>query len=329
MFLSKWFQFFTLLMLILAPFPAMAKDLGRGLVMYLQVGGDDPLAVGTRARVNGARDAAASFGVTLIEQGSGWNPQLMLKQLQAAIDAKADCVGIMGHPGHKKLAPLVEKARRAGILVTSGNSPLTELQARYQSEGFGYAGVDLYAGGWLTGTQMVRRGKLKPGDRALVLGQFGRAERGLSSNGLRDALEEAGLKVDSLEIAKVFGHDYAQVLPVLKNYLQEHPDLRAIGTQHGHVTGRVAEALKKLGRKPGELVVGGIDLSPKTANWIKSGYLTLVLDQQLYLQGFLPVMQCVMTKRFALSGMVVNTGSGVVGIEEVKALAEQIKAGTR
>lgn len=40
-------------------------------------------------------------------------------------------------------------------------------------------------------------------------------------------------------------------------------------------------------------------------------------------------MQCVMSKRFGLTGMVVNTGSGVVGNAELEALVEQIKAGTR
>ena len=95
------------------------------------------------------------------------------------------------------------------------------------------------------------------------------------------------------------------------------------------VTVTVARTLQQLHKKPGELVVGGIDLSLEAADLIRQGYITVVLDQQIYLQGFMPVMQCVMTKRFSLSGLVVNTGSGVVGKEELEALVGQIKAGTR
>ena len=51
-------------------------------------------------------------------------------------------------------------------------------------------------------------------------------------------------------------------VPVLAAYIQAHPNLKAIGTQHGGVTGIMAEVLKKAGKKPGDIVVGGIDLAP-------------------------------------------------------------------
>ena len=51
--------------------------------------------------------------------------------------------------------------------------------------------------------------------------------------------------------------------------------------------------LKKAGKKPGEITVGGIDLVPATIDGLKSGYVSATLDQILYLQGFFPVFQCV------------------------------------
>ena len=59
------------------------------------------------------------------------------------------------------------------------------------------------------------------------------------------------------------------------------------------MTGELAEVLQKAGKKPGEIIVGGIDLAPATIDGLKSGYITVTLDQQLYLQGFIPVLQCV------------------------------------
>ena len=44
-----------------------------------------------------------------------------------------------------------------GIVVTDGNAPLTDLQKEFGPKGFGYAGVDLYAGGALTANAMLAR----------------------------------------------------------------------------------------------------------------------------------------------------------------------------
>jgi simple sugar transport system substrate-binding protein len=35
----------------------------------------------------------------------------------------------------------------------------------------------------------------------------------------------------------------------------------------------LADVLKKAGKKPGEIIVGGIDLAPATIDGLKSGYL--------------------------------------------------------
>ena len=140
---------------------------------------------------------------------------------------------------------------------------MTDLQKEFGPKGFGYAGVDLYAGGALTAKAMLAQG-LKAGDEAMVYGVFSQAERGQSEKGLADTLEKAGLKVDRLEITQEVNSDTSLGVPMLVAYIQSHPNLKAIGTQHGDVTGIMAEALKKAGKKPGDIIVGGIDLAPGT-----------------------------------------------------------------
>ena len=68
---------------------------------------------------------------------------------------------------------------------------------------------------------------------------------------------------------------------------------------------------------------------PATIDGLKDGYITVVLDQQLYLQGFLPVTQCVLSKKYGLTGLSINTGSGVVTPETINALVPLIDAGIR
>ena len=55
----------------------------------------------------------------------------------------------------------------------------------------------------------------------------------------------------------------------------------------------------------------------------------MTLDQQLYYQGFLPVVQCVLSRKYGLSGLTINTGAGVVTPDTIKQLIPLIEAGIR
>ncbi|MCB1490002.1 MAG: substrate-binding domain-containing protein, partial [Bauldia sp.] len=282
----------------------------------------------TLARQTGAAQAAEAFGVDLKEQFSAWAPETMINQFKEAVAAKPDCIEIMGHPGGTAFHDLVKDAVDQGIVVTVGNSPMTELQAEFGPMGMGYAGVDLYAGGTLTANAMLGQG-LKSGDEAMVYGVFSQAERGQSEKGLADTLEKAGLTVDRLEITQEANSDASLAVPVLAAYIQAHPNLKAIGTQHGGITSVLAEVLKKAGKKPGDIVVGGIDLAPATIDGLESGYVSATLDQLLYLQGFMPVVQCVMSKKYKMPGLSLNTGAGTVTPQTIGGLVDLIDEGIR
>lgn len=306
---------------------ASAAMIGEGVTMYMQMGGNAGDGA-TLARQTGAAEAAAALGVDLKAQFSAWAPETMINQFKEAAAAKPTCIEIMGHPGSAAFHDLVKSAVDQGIIVTSGNSPMTDLQAEFGSKGFGYAGVDLYVGGQITANYMLAQG-LKSGDEAMVYGVFSQAERGLSEKGLADTLEKAGLKVDRLEITQEANSDASLAVPILAAYIQAHPSLKAIGTQHGGITGVLAETLKKAGKKPGDIVVGGIDLGPATIDGLKSGYVSATLDQLLYLQGFLPVLQCVITAKYNMPGLSINTGAGAVTSKTIDALTKLIDAGIR
>ena len=96
---------------------------------------------------------------------------------------------------------------------------------------------------------MLAKG-LKAGDEALEYGVFSQAERGQSDKGLADTLEKAGLKVDRVDISQEVNSDTSLGIPLLVAYVQAHPNLKAIGTQHGGVTGILAEVLKRQARNP-------------------------------------------------------------------------------
>jgi len=317
---------------LLASAPALAASdeaPGKGVTIYMQMGGqsgEGPVL----AREIGAAAAAKGLGVDKLNaQYSGWAPDKMIEQFKEALAAKPSCIVIMGHPGSDAFRDLVKQAVDQGIVVTHGNAPLTDLQKTYGPKGFGYSGVNLYEGGSLTANEMIKAGNLKSGDEAMVYGVFSQAERGQSEKGLADTLEKAGLKVDRLEISPEVNSDTSLAVPILAAYIQAHPNLKAVGTQHGGITSVMADVLKKAGKKPGEVIVGGIDLAPATIDGLKSGYVSLTLDQLLYLQGYIPVLQCVLSAKYKMPGISVNTGAGVVTSKTIDQLTDLIEAGYR
>ncbi len=298
------------------------------VLVYMQMGGN--LGDGaTLARTNGAIAAAEHYGITLVEQYSGWDQATMIEQFKQAMAASPDAIIIMGHPGEPAFEDLVAEAIDMGIIITSGNNPLPTLQAKYQADCFGYSGSDLYSGGSLTGQTMITAGDLQPGDEAVVYGLFHEEQRSVSAQGVFDALEEAGLVVEKLDISVEINSDASLAIPVLTAYMEAHPDLKAIGTQHGAITLNMPLALESAGKEPGEIIVGGIDLSPGTVQGIKDGWITASFDQVLFLQGYYPIQQVWLTREFKIPGLSINTGVGMVTTDNIGELASLIEAGFR
>jgi simple sugar transport system substrate-binding protein len=307
---------------VVAPAPA-----GTQLVVYMQMGGTAGDA-STLARTNGAEAAAKALGIKLVEQYSGWDPQKMIDQFKEAVAAKPDGIVIMGHPGEDAFSALVDDAESQGIVITSGNNPLPNIEAKYQTKGFGYAGADLHAGGFLTGQAMVAAG-LKAGDEAVVYDIWHQQGRSVSSQGIVDALTAAGLKVDKLDASDAVDKDASLAIPILTAYIAAHPNLKAIGTQHGNITAVLPKVIQAAGKKPGDIIVGGIDLSPATVDGIKGGFISASFDQVLYLQGYFPVQQIYLTKTYLIPGLHINTGVGEVTPQNVASIAPLIEQGVR
>jgi len=216
----------------------------------------------------------------------------MIDQFKEAVAAKPDGIESWVIPvGTLSQPSLMMRKARASSLPAANNPGDAAFQAialKYQPNGFGYAGANLHDGGFLTGQAMIRAG-LKSGDEAVVYDIWHNAGRSVSSQGIVDALTAAGLKVDKLDATDAVDKDSSLAIPILTAYIAAHPDLKAIGTQHGNITAVLPKVLQAAGKKPGDIIVGGIDLSPATKDGITQGWISASFDQVLYLQGFLPV----------------------------------------
>jgi simple sugar transport system substrate-binding protein len=300
----------------------------EGITIWFFTGGPEGCPFGSVV-AKGAKAAEDALGPTVTYLYSDWNVEKMISQFKEAVAAAPDGICIMGHPGEVAFAPLVDQAEAAGIIVTSQNTELPGIQAKYGANGFGYVGASNYSAGVLLGKQSVIEFGLKEGDRALVYGLLAQETRGLRSKGCVDALTEAGLTVDYLEISNEINADPTLGTPVITGYISANPDVKLIITDHGAVTATVQTYLKAANVEPGAIKVAGFDLSAASVEAIKSGYLGLILDQQPFLQGYLPILQVCLTKTYYFSGLNIDTGSGFVNAKNVDVLAGLAKEGIR
>lgn len=278
----------------------------------------------------GARAAEADLGANVEYVWSGWNTDTMVNQFIDSVAKNPDAIAIMGHPGAKALSPLIDQAERENIIVTSQNVDLPEIRAKYSSNGFGYVGQAVYESGLLVADAVVRKFNLKEGDEAIIFGvdPYSNPSRYERTKGGIDGLKNGKLTVYEITMPNAVQDDATSeaALEMISNALATHPNVKAIITDHGPLTASITDHLKKLNKKPGEIIVAGFDLSSGTVVGIKENYVGLVLDQQPYLQGYLPILQACLTKKFGFAGLYINTGMGLIdssNVDLVSGLADQ------
>jgi simple sugar transport system substrate-binding protein len=253
----------------------------------------------------------------------------MVTQLGEAIATAPDGIAVMGHPGDEAYRAAIDEAQAAGIIVTAQNVPLSDLQAQYGANGFGYVGAFQYSAGYSLAQEAVRRFGLGEGDRAMVWGLLSQPGRGERTRGVVEGLEEAGMTVDYLEIDSATNADAAAGVATFTGYVSANPDVALIITDHGNLTASQESFLSAAGLGPDDVFMAGFDLSPATVQSIQGGWTDLVIDQQQYLQGYLPILQICLAAKYNFSGLTVDTGAGFASADNIDVLAPLVERGIR
>lgn len=124
------------------------------------------------------------------------------------------------------------------------------------------------------------------------------------------------------------GTDLAVTADRVGAYLNANPDTTAyFDTGFWHAA--VARVLKDRGIAPGEVLLGGFDLVPEAVQQMQAGYIQVQVDQQPYMQGFIPVMQAYLADKIGLSPADVDTGQGIVTPAEADSIMELSAKGLR
>jgi simple sugar transport system substrate-binding protein len=247
---------------------------------------------------NGASDACKLFGCSYQWTGSQTsNISEMVNALNSAVSAGVDGIAVSLVDLHAFNAP-VSKAISSNIPVVAYNADVPN-NAR-----LAYIGQDLRLSGEEMGTHIAAL--VPSGDVAMFIATPGALNIQPRIDGALATLKKHP-SITTHVVAT--GAALPAELSTIQAYAQGHPNTKGMFAVDAGSTQGVAQTIQKQGLK-GKVKGGGYDLLGPTEQLLSSGYIQFTIDQQAYLQGFIPIQQLYMYQvTQKLTGIAdVNTG---------------------
>ena len=233
----------------------------------------------------GAADACALLGAKF--QWTGSEDAIVAEMVNAtntAISGKADGLAIAVVDKSAFKAP-VDKALDAGIPVVSYNADGSRTDPG--TNRLAYIGQGLYDSGFALGQRALDQ--IDSGDVACFIATPGQLNIQPRIDGAKAAIAASGKNIKFTAVAT--NADVTKGASIIDAYALGHSNVAGLLAVDAGSTQAVGTVVKKYNMRSKSLkVAGGFDQNPETLNSIKAGDLDYTIDQQPYLQGFLPVL---------------------------------------
>ena len=265
----------------------------------------------------GAEDAARDLGVTLNYQESNNDPQQQAQLIETAISQGVDGLAVSA-PNPDAIASAVASAVDAGIPVITLNS-----------------GVDVFPDfGAITHVGQTERIAGEGAGQRLAEEASGKllcviheqANIGLQER-CEGAAETYGGEVENFQVTGT--GDISTTLSELQVKLESDSAVGAVLALNPDIAVAARDAIASAGA---DVVLATFDLSGDVVSAIEAGEISFAIDQQQYLQGYLPIVFLTLNKsnlNTVGGGQAVLTGPGYVTKENAETVAQLAKDGTR
>jgi simple sugar transport system substrate-binding protein len=248
----------------------------------------------------GAADACKLLGCSYQWTGSASsNVNEMVNAVNTAVTSAADGIAVALIDLHAFNSP-VQSALSANIPVLAYNADAVG------NPRLAYIGQDLLKAGQQMGQHIV---SLVPsGDVGLFIATPGAANIQPRIDGAKQSIKASGKPITAHTVAT--GAAVPAELSTIDAYWVGHPNTKGLFAVDGGSTQSTAQVMQKYNLHSKGVKAGGFDLTPITQQLLAAGNIDFTIDQQPYLQGFLPILELYLYKvSGTLSGIAdVDTG---------------------
>ncbi|MCB0072430.1 MAG: sugar ABC transporter substrate-binding protein, partial [Caldilineaceae bacterium] len=269
---------------------------------------------------NGVDQAAEDMRVTVEYQAPQTFDMVAMSQLiDAAVASNPDGL-VVSIPDADALGDSIRAAVDAGIPVismNSGSDVAKELGI------LNHVGQTEYEAGFGGGERMAAAGATK----ALCVNQeVGNVALDLRCQGFADAMAESGGTVDVVAVDLADPVDSQQRIGAAVTANPDVDSILALGPTGAAPT---LAAMEEMGRE--DILLATFDLSPEVLDAVESGRMLFAIDQQQYLQGYLPIVMLTLynTNLNTVANDVIMTGPGFVTADNAAQVKDLSAAGTR
>ncbi len=261
--------------------------------------------------------AAADLGVEVTFFGSNNDVEAQSQAIEAAIAEGSDGIAI-SLPDAEALSGAAQAVVDAGIPLYTLNSGLNDWQ---ELGAVTHIGQDEIVAGQGAGERFNELGV------TTIL--CGRQEQ--SNVALEERCDGLAETFEGEVISEFVGLDAdpTEQENQISALLTANPEVDAFMGTGPNLPLRAITAAESAGR---ELVIAGFDISPDLLPEISDGTVAFTVDQQQYLQGYLPVVLMYLQAtnlNTAGGGLPILTGPGFVDADNVDAVSALVDAGTR
>ncbi|MBI1245547.1 MAG: substrate-binding domain-containing protein [Alphaproteobacteria bacterium] len=240
----------------------------------------------------------------------------MAKLIEAAVNQRPDGI-IVSIPDASALAPAIGKAVAAGIPVISMNSG-SDVSRKLGA--LLHVGQDEFDAGKAAGEKMKALG----GKKAICVNQeVGNVALDLRCKGFTEGFGGA-VRVLPTSI------DPADVKAKIRAALESDAAVDTVMCLGASTVGEPAVAAVEAAGRNGKVRIGSFDLSANYLKAVSAGTAAFAIDQQQYLQGYLPVVFLANYKRYGLiPGGNVPSGPNLITKEKAAQVVELSAKGIR
>lgn len=266
---------------------------------------------------NGVDQAAEDYGVQVDYRAPETFDMVAMGQLIDAAVNQEPYGLVVSIPDADALGPSIRRAVDAGINVismNSGSDVAAELGALL------HVGQSEYDAGMIAGQALAESG----GTKAICINQeVGNVALDLRCNGFAEGF---GGAVTVLPVTMDPGEIRAKVTAALES----DPEIDTILALGASTAGEPALAALEAMGMAGEVQLGSFDLSANFLQAVADGKATFAIDQQQFLQGYLPVAFLALQDRYGLMpGGDVPSGPNLITADKAEQVIELSAQGIR